>query len=155
MGKGIANMKVFADNRKAYHDYTILEKLECGISLVGPEVKSIRAGKLNLKDSYCEVKNGQLILRQSHISAYKEGSYNNEDPMRDRVLLAHKLEILRLSQKVAEKGLTLVPLKVYSSVQTGGKIKVEVGLAKGKHSYDKRAALKEKDIKRDMDRGDY
>jgi SsrA-binding protein len=134
-----------ATNRKALHDYFIEERFEAGIALVGTEVKSIRAGLTNLRDSYVRVKNGELWLVDAHISPYDQASRDNHDPRRERRLLMHKKEILRLENKVRAKGLTIVPLKMYFS---RNHIKVEIALAQGKHTYDKREAI----AKRESDR---
>lgn len=144
--KGI---KVVADNRKAFHDYFIEEKYETGIVLSGTEVKSIRAGKINLKDSYCTIKDGEIFLVGVNISPYDHGNRFNLDPMRTRKLLMHKTEIIRLFSKIKLDGLTLVPTKVYFK---DSKVKVEIGLARGKKNYDKRDSLAEKQAKRDIDR---
>lgn len=144
--KGI---KIVADNRKAFHDYFIDEKYEAGIVLSGTEVKSIRAGKINLKDSYCTVKDGELFLVGVNISHYEQGNRFNLDPMRTRKLLMHKSEITRLYSTIKQDGLTLVPTKVYFK---DSKVKVEVGLARGKKNYDKRDSLAEKQAKREIDR---
>lgn len=141
--------KVAATNRKAYHDYYIEDRYEAGIELTGTEVKSIRQGKLNLKDSFCHVKNGELFLYGMHISPYEKGNIFNKDPLRTRKLLMHKREILKLSAKIQQDGYSLIPLSVYFK---HAKVKVELGLARGKKLYDKRAAAAERDAKRDMDR---
>jgi len=140
-------IKVVTENRKAWHDYFILENFEAGISLQGTEVKSLRQGKANLQDAYARIENGELFLHNMHISPYEQGNRFNHEPKRTRKLLMHKYEIARLFAKVREKGLTLVPLKVYFS---RGKAKVEIGLAQGKKLYDKRQATAEKDAKRDI-----
>ena len=140
--------KVIAQNRKAWHDYFVLEKYEAGIELVGTEVKSVRAGNINLKDSFCSVKDGELFVHAMHISPYEKGNLFNKNPFRDRRLLMHKREILKLFQKVRLDGLTLVPLRIYF---TRGKIKLEIGLCKGIKLYDKRESQAEKDAKRDID----
>ena len=145
-GKGT---KQIASNKKAYHDYFVLETFEAGISLTGTEVKSIRAGTLNLKDSYCRVKNGELWLHGMHISPYKQGSYFNVDPDRDRRLLMHKREIIRLGSRVTLDGLALIPLSLYFK---DSRVKVEVGLCRGKKLYDKRDAAAEKSARREIDR---
>jgi SsrA-binding protein len=142
-------IKIAAQNKKARHDFFIDETLEAGIALTGTEVKSIRLGKLNLKDSYILIRNGEAYLQGVHISPYDKGSYNNVDPMRTRKLLLHKREILRLSQLVQQKGLALVPLSVYFK---SGRAKVSVGVARGKKLYDKRADMAEKAAKRDVER---
>ena len=143
------NFKTIADNRKARHDYFVLEAMEAGIELVGTEVKSIRTGSVNLKDSWVDVVNGELMVLGMHISPYEKGNIFNRDPVRPRRLLAHKKEIRRLAAEIKQNGLTLVPLKLYF---TGSRVKVEVGLCKGKKLYDKRATAAQKDAKRDIDR---
>jgi len=137
-------------NRKAFHDYTILERVEAGIELRGTEVKSLRAGHGSLKESYAKIVNSEIILIKSHISKYKYGGFDNHEPERDRKLLLHKSEIRRLKRNVNIKGATLIPLRMYFNNK--GKVKVELGLAKGKRQYDKRAALAAKDAKREIDR---
>ena len=141
--------KLIAKNSKAFHDYFVEDKYEAGIELFGTEVKSIRAGTLNLKDSYCTVKGGELFLHGMHISPYEKGNIFNKDPVRSRRLLMHKREILRLFAKVKQDGYALVPLSLYFR---GPRVKLEVGLAKGKKLYDKRASAAAKDAKREMDR---
>ena len=141
--------KVIAPNKKAYHDYFVLETFEAGIELCGTEVKSLRAGAVNLKDCYCTVVHGEMIVHGIHISPYEQGNIYNRDPLRDRRLLMHKREILRLAGKVAREGLTLIPLSLYFS---GSRVKVELGLCKGKKLYDKRDAAAEKSAKRDIER---
>lgn len=142
----ISRMKTICTNRKAYHDYHIEEKLEAGIALSGTEVKSLREGKANLKDSYAKIKNGELFLVNAHISPYSCGNIYNHEPKRDRKLLLHKREIKRLFGKVNERGYTLVPLSMYFNKQN--RAKVEVALVKGKTLYDKRESIKKKDEKR-------
>ncbi|BBB91777.1 MAG TPA: SsrA-binding protein SmpB [Methylomusa anaerophila] len=142
-------IKTVAENRKARHDYHIHETYEAGIVLTGTEVKSLRAGKANLKDSYARVDHGELFLHNMHISPYEQGNRFNHEPLRTRKLLMHRLEINKLIGKTKEKGYTLVPLKLYFS---RGKAKLELGLASGKHTYDKRQDLAERDAKREMDR---
>ncbi len=138
-------------NKKAFHDYLIIEKLEAGLELTGTEVKSLRAGHAHLKDSYARIRNEQAFLLKSHIPQYKYSSgYDNHEPERDRRLLLHKKEIIRLKRSIETKGLTLVPLRLYFTDR--GKVKVEIGIAKGKRQYDKRAAIVEKDLKREMER---
>ena len=144
--KGI---KQAASNRKAFHDYFVLEKYEAGIELFGTEVKSIRAGTVNLKDSFCTVKNGELFAHGIHISPYTHGSFYNRDPDRPKRLLMHKREIRRLHARIQQDGLTLIPLSLYFK---DSRVKVEVGLCKGKKLYDKREAAAEKSARRDMDR---
>ncbi|GHT01238.1 SsrA-binding protein [Synergistales bacterium] len=142
--------KFVAQNRKARHDYFVLDTLECGIVLTGTEIKSVRLGNLNLKDSYASIERGEMWLVGLHISPYDKGSYYNHEPERTRKLLVHKHEIVRLNSKIREKGLTLVPLSVY--IKDGRRAKVEVALARGKTAYDKRDAIAERDAKRDMAR---
>ena len=149
--KGI---KIIAENRKAFHDYFIDERYECGIVLAGTEVKSIRAGKINLRDAYVtvkggEVKEGEIFLIGVHISPYEQGNRFNLDPMRTRKLLMHKSEIIRLFSTVKQDGLTIVPTKCYFK---DGKVKFEIGLARGKKNFDKRDSAAEKTAKRDIDR---
>ncbi|MDR3230160.1 MAG: SsrA-binding protein SmpB [Synergistaceae bacterium] len=141
---------VVAQNRKARHDYFILDTLECGIVLTGTEIKSVRAGNLNLKDSYAAVERGELWLLGVHISPYEKGSYYNHEPERNRKLLINRHELIRLNGRIREKGLTLVPLSVY--IKNGRKAKVELAIAKGKTAYDKRDTIAERDAKRDMAR---
>ena len=141
--------KTLATNRKAYHDYFIEDTFEAGIVLTGTEIKSVRAGQINLRDSYATIRDGELWLINSHIAAYRGGSYFNHDPRRDRKLLMHRREINRLVGKVQEKGLTLIPLRVYLKNNLA---KVEIGLARGKKQYDKRATLREKDSRREIER---
>jgi len=143
------HIKIVCQNKKARHDYHILEVIEAGMVLVGTEVKSLREGRANLKDSYARIKNGELFLVQAHISPYSHTAHGNHDPERVRKLLVHNRELKRLTGKTQEKGLTLVPLKVYFK---NGKAKVELALASGKKSYDKRETLKRKDQKREMER---
>ncbi len=142
--------RIVAQNRKARHDYFILETFECGVALTGTEIKSVRDGKLNLKDGYAVINKGELWLCGVHISPYEKGSYYNHEPERDRKLLASKREILRLQSKVREKGLTLVPLSVY--IKENKWAKIEIALAKGKTLYDKRDDIAERDVKREMER---
>lgn len=141
-------IKVVVKNKKAGHDYFIEERYEAGISLVGTEVKSIRMGKANLRDSYAQVKNGEIFVQNMHISPYEKGNIFNKDPLRSRKLLMHKKEIAKLFGMTAVKGYALVPLSLYFK---NGKIKVELGLAKGKKLYDKRESLKEKAVQRDSE----
>ena len=141
--------KVIVQNRRARHDYLVLDHFEAGIELRGTEVKSLRAGGITLKDSYADVENGQMFLIGTHISPYDKGNIYNHDPERKRRLLLHKREILKLSAQVAEKGLTLIPLRLYFKE---GRVKVEIGLCRGKHTVDKRDSLRESDIKRETDR---
>ena len=141
--------KVITVNRQARHEYFVIEALETGIELVGTEVKSLRAGTVNLKDAWVDVEQGELILRGMHISPYEKGNIFNRDPMRERRLLAHKNEIRKLAQQIKLQGYTLVPLSLYFK---HGRVKVEVGLCKGKKLYDKRATDAAKAAKRDIDR---
>ena len=142
--------KVISLNRSATHDYFIVDRYEAGIVLDGGEVKSLRAGNVNLKDSFCLVYNGELIIKNMHIAVYdKSGAFNVRDARRDRKLLLHKNEIIRLKQEVEKKGLTLIPLKLYFKQAL---IKMELGLCKGKHTYDKKRSLMEKDISREKER---
>ena len=143
------SIKLITQNKKAYHDYFIEETYECGISLAGTEVKSIRQGQINLKDSFATVQAGEVIVTGMHISPYEKGNIFNRDPLRERRLLLHKKEIMRLIGKTKEKGYSLIPLSVYLS---GSRVKIELGLARGKKSYDKREAIAERDAKRNMDR---
>ena len=142
--------KVIVTNRKAYRDYTILETLECGIELKGSEVKSIRAGRINLEDSFARIENDQVILYNTHISPYEEASYLNVEPVRQRRLLLHGSQIKKLSGEVFQKGLTLVPLKAYFSER--GFVKVALALCKGKKLYDRRADVKKRETDLDMRR---
>ena len=143
------SVKIVAKNSKAYHDYFIEEKYEAGVELAGTEVKSIRLGNINLKDSFCIIKDGQMSVLGMHISPYEKGNIFNKEPRRPRRLLMHKREILKLFAKVKQDGYSLVPLAVYFK---GPRVKLEVGLAKGKKLYDKREAAAQRDAKREMDR---
>ena len=143
-------MKPIVSNRKARHEFTILETTEAGISLMGTEVKSLREGRANLVDAYAVYDHGEIVLRGLHISSYSHTSQTNLDPRRDRTLLLHKKEIRRLIGKVKEKGLTLVPLKLYFNNK--GIVKVELALAKGRRTYDKRRAIAKRDADRDLRR---
>ena len=133
-------------NREARFNYFILEEIECGIVLTGTEIKAIREGKVNLKDSYAKIRNNEVYLLNTHISEYKEGNIFNHDPRRTRKLLLHKREILKLRDKVDQEGLTLVPLKLYMQKN---KVKILLGLCKGKKNFDKRETMKERDLKRE------
>ena len=144
-----ANIKVMARNREAYHEYFVEEEFEAGIELMGTEVKSIRAGTLNLKDAWCGIKDGELLLNQMHISPYDHGNRFNPDPRRIRRLLMHKREIMRLLGKVKQDGYSLIPLSVYFK---GSRVKVNIGLCKGKKLHDKRQAAAERDAKRQIER---
>lgn len=141
--------KSIAKNKKALHDYFVLETIEAGISLSGTEVKSIRQGAVNLKDSWCDIDHGEVFVRGMHISPYEKGNIFNRDPMRPRKLLLHKNQILKLGQQIRQQGLTLIPLGLYFK---GSLVKVSVGLCKGKKLYDKRASIAERDAKRTIDR---
>jgi SsrA-binding protein len=141
-------MKIIAKNKKAFFNYEILGSYEAGISLQGSEVKSIREGKISLKESYAEIKGGEVFLVNCHISPYEAANRFNHEPMRERKLLLHRQEIKRLTGKIKEKGLTLIPTKIM--INDKGKVKVEVSLAKGKRVYQKREAIKEKDREREM-----
>jgi SsrA-binding protein len=141
--------KIVTTNRKAFHDYHIHETYEAGISLLGTEVKSLRAGSANLKESYVIIKDEEAFLLNCHISPYSHGNIQNHEPLRTRKLLLHKKEINRLWGNISQKGFTLVPLKIYFKK---GKAKVEIGLAKGKRQYEKRATIKEKEAKREIER---
>lgn len=142
-------IKPIAKNSKAFHDYFVEDRYEAGIVLSGTEVKSIRQGGVNLKDSWCQVKDGELWLYGAHISPYEKGNIFNKDPRRTRKLLVHRREIWKLSMATQKEGLTLVPLSLYFK---DSRVKVELGLCKGKKLYDKRASAAERDAKRDMDR---
>ena len=143
------SVKVVAKNSKAYHDYFIEDKYEAGIELAGTEVKSIRLGHVNLKDSFCVVKDGEMSVVGMHISPYEKGNIFNKDPMRQRRLLMHKREILRLFARIKQDGYSLIPLSIYFR---GSRVKLELGLAKGKKLYDKRDSAAARDAKREMDR---
>ena len=143
------NSNSLAENRKARHDYFIEETMEAGLALVGTEVKSIRGGKCNLKDSYADIENGEILIKQMHVSPYEQGNIFNVDPMRNRKLLLHKEEIFRLQGLVQRDGYTLIPLSLYLK---NGRVKVALGVCKGKKNYDKRDSLLEKSAKRDIDR---
>jgi SsrA-binding protein len=142
-------IKVIAENRKARHDYFVEERYEAGIILTGTEIKSIRASRLNLKDSYAEVINGEVWLNQMHISPYEQGNRYNHDPLRKRKLLLNRSEISKITGKVQQQGMTLIPLKIYLKQ---GLAKLELGLCKGKKSYDKRDTIADRDAKRQMER---
>jgi len=141
--------KLITVNRKARHEYQIVESIEAGIVLTGTEVKSLRAGKANLQDSYARVENGEIMLYNMHITPYEQGNRYNHEPKRTRKLLLHRYEILRLNSKVREKGLSLIPLRAYFKE---GRAKIEVALARGKKIYDRRADIAERDARRDMER---
>ncbi|HHT71129.1 MAG: SsrA-binding protein SmpB [bacterium] len=150
MTKKKTNEQIVTTNRKARYDYFILETYEAGLALVGTEVKSLRAGRASLRDSYARAENGELILYNMHISPYQQGGYVNHEPRRPRKLLLRKNEIRKLAAMIQEKGLTLVPLKVYFNER--GWAKVELALARGKKSYDKRDDLAARDAKREIER---
>ncbi len=141
--------KKIADNRKAFHEYFVLERYEAGIELAGTEVKSIRAGQVNLKDSFCSIKNGELFVRAMHISPYEHGNIFNKDPVRPRRLLMHKREITKLNARIMQDGVTLIPLSLYFK---DSRVKVELGLCKGKKLHDKRDSEADRQSKRDIDR---
>jgi len=141
--------KVVAQNRRAFHDYEVLETLEAGLVLTGTEVKSLRNGKASLSEAYASVDNGELFVRQLHIPPYEQGNRSNPDPVRARKLLAHRAEIEKLRRAIEQKGMTLIPLKLYFSK---GRAKLLVGVARGKKSFDKRASIAERDARREMDR---
>ena len=141
--------KTIAVNRKARHDYFVQETYEAGIELFGTEVKSLRQGQVNLKDSWCDIQNGELFIKQMHISPYEKGNIFNKDPIRPRKLLMHKREILKLYGTLKQEGLTLVPLSLYFK---NSRVKVELGLCKGKKLYDKRDDIAKRDAKRSIDR---
>ena len=143
------NVKLIANNKKAYHDYFIEDKIEAGISLAGTEVKSLRQGKCSIKESFLRIEKGEVFIYGLHISPYEKGNIFNKDPLRLRKLLLHKYEINKLAGKIAEKGYTLVPLQVYFR---GSLVKVEIGLAKGKKLYDKRQDIAKKDQKREAEK---
>lgn len=144
-----ANRSPSTDNRRARYEYHILESMEAGLVLTGTEIKSIRAGGVSLNEAYARIRDGELWLLSMHIPPYKEGSFSNHEPNRPRKLLMHKEQIARLKGRASEKGLTIVPLRMYF---TRGKVKVEIGLAKGKKMWDKRAAETERDVKRELAR---
>lgn len=142
-------VKEIAANRKAFHEYFVLERFEAGIELAGTEVKSIRAGNVNLKDSFCTVKNGELFVRGMHISPYEQGNIFNRDPVRLRRLLMHKREILKLNARIMQDGVALIPLSLYFK---DSRVKLELGLCKGKKLHDKRDSEADRQTKRDIDR---
>lgn len=144
-----SGIKIAAQNRKAHHDYFVEDRYEAGVELAGTEVKSIRAGTLNLKDSFCIAKNGEIYVYGMHISPYEHGNIFNKDPVRPRRLLMHKREILKLQALVQQDGYSLIPLSVYFK---NSRVKIELGVCKGKKNYDKRDATAKRDAHRDMDR---
>lgn len=143
------NIKIIANNKKAYHEYFVDEVFEAGLALQGTEVKSIRMGQVSIKESYCRIRNGEVFVDNMNISPYEQGNRENHDPLRARKLLLHSYEIEKLSKKVAEKGLTLVPTKLYFK---GGKVKLEIGVCRGKKLYDKRETLKRNQADREASR---
>lgn len=143
------NIKIAAQNKKAYHDYFVEDTYEAGIELFGTEVKSIRVGTVNMKDSYCNIEKGEMYMTGVHISPYEKGNVFNKNPLRERRLLLHKKEIMKLFGLVGKEGYTLVPLKMYFK---GSRVKVEIGLCKGKKLYDKRDSIAKKEANRDIDR---
>ena len=145
----MANMKTIAQNKKARHDYFVEETYEAGIELCGTEVKSLRAGRVNLKDSWCSIVDGEIFVNGMHVSPYEQGNIFNRDPMRVRKLLMHKKEILKLYGTVKQTGYSLIPISLYFK---DSKVKLQVGLCKGKKLYDKRADMAERSAKRDMER---
>lgn len=147
MGKN--SIKLIANNKKAYHDYFIEDTYEAGIALHGTEVKSVRMGKCSVKESFIRIENGEVIAYGLHISPYEKGNIFNKDPLRTRRLLLHKSEIMKLNGKISEKGYTLMPLQVYFK---GSLVKVEIGLARGKKLYDKRADIAKKDQRRELEK---
>ena len=147
--KNNTGRKIIANNKKAYHDYFVDETYEAGIQLFGTEVKSLRQGKVNLKDSYCTIENGEIFAEGIHISPYEMGNIYNRDPLRDKKLLMHKWEILRLFGLVGQKGVTLVPLSLYF---VSSRVKVEIGVCRGKKLYDKRDDMAKKQAERDIAR---
>lgn len=149
MAKQKETQKLIANNKKAYHDYFIEETYEAGIALHGTEVKSMRQGKCSIKEAFIRIENGEVFVYGMHVSPYEKGNIFNKDPLRVKKLLLHRQEIYRLSGKVAEKGLTLVPLQVYFKE---GKVKVEIGLARGKKLYDKRQDIAKKDQRREAEK---
>ena len=142
-------VKEITANRKAFHEYFVLERFEAGIELAGTEVKSIRAGEVNLKDSFCTIKNGELFIRGMHVSPYEHGNIFNKDPVRPRRLLMHKREILKLNARVMQDGVALIPLSLYFK---DSRVKVELGLCKGKKLHDKRDSEADRETKRDIER---
>ena len=143
------SIKVIANNKKAYHDYFILETFEAGVELFGTEVKSLRMGRCSIKEAYVDIRNGEIFVDGMNISPYEKGNIFNREPLRPKRLLMHKNEILKLEQQVKEKGVTIVPLEVYFK---GSRVKVKIGLARGKKLYDKRADIAAKDAKREAQR---
>lgn len=149
MAKGKESQKLIANNKKAYHDFFIDETYECGIALHGTEVKSMRMGKCSIKEAFARIEDGEVFVYGMHVSPYEKGNIFNKDPLRVKKLLLHKYEINKLLGKIKEKGYTLVPLQVYFK---DGKVKVEIGLARGKKLYDKREAIAKKDQRREAEK---
>ncbi len=149
MANNKSENRLIAQNKKAYHDYFILETFQAGISLTGTEVKSLRAGRCNLKESYVQIENGEAIIKQMHISPYEQGNIFNHDPLADRRLLLHKYEINKLLGAVTKDGNTIVPLKIYFK---GSLVKIDIAIAKGKKLYDKRHDIAKKDAKRSAEK---
>lgn len=149
MAEKKAGNKIIAQNKKAWHEYFVDERYEAGIALYGTEVKSIRSGAVNLKDAYCDIKDGEIWVKGMHISPYEQGNIFNKDPLRDKKLLMHKREIMKLHGLVSQKGFTLIPLSLYFS---GSHVKVEVGLCRGKKLYDKRDDAAKRDADRVIER---
>ena len=149
MAKGKESQKLIANNKKAYHDFFIDETYECGIALHGTEVKSMRMGKCSIKEAFVRIEDGEVFVYGMHVSPYEKGNIFNKDPLRVKKLLQHKYEINKLLGKIKEKGYTLVPLQVYFK---DGKVKVEIGLARGKKLYDKREAIAKKDQRREAEK---
>ena len=149
MADGKKAQKIIAQNKKAWHDYFVEEKYEAGVVLTGTEIKSIRQGRVNLKDSYCEVTGGELFAVGVHISPYEQGNRYNHEPLRDKKLLMHRREIMKLQGLIQQKGYTLVPLRAYFK---GRYLKIELGLCKGKHNYDKKNVIRERDLDRQAQR---
>jgi SsrA-binding protein len=141
--------RTFASNKRAYYEYEVLNSVEAGLALTGTEIKSVRAGKVNLRDSYAKVQNGEVLLYNMHVSAYDQGNIWNHEPLRTRKLLLHRKEISRLAEQSQAQGLTLVPLRMYS---VRGHAKIEIAVARGKKQYDKRAAISDRESKRELDR---
>ncbi len=149
MAEKKTGIRIIAQNKKAWHEYFVDEKYEAGIALYGTEVKSIRAGGVNLKDSYCDIKDGEIFVKGMHISPYEQGNIFNKEPLRDKKLLMHKREIMKLHGLVSQKGFTLIPLSLYFS---GSHVKVEIGLCRGKKLYDKRDDAAKRDADRVIER---
>lgn len=147
VGENMSTKNVIARNKKAHHEYFILEDLECGIVLTGTEIKSIRQGKVSIQDAYCAIERNELVIENMHIAKYKEGNIFNHNEIRRRKLLAHRSEIKKLIGKISQEGLTLIPLEIYIK---DGLAKLEIAVCRGKKSYDKREDLKQKDIKKQI-----